>query len=463
MLLKHTLLAFVLCGMAAPDAFDDAVQGLKDALAVDDTAATKKSIDALAELGDPRGLTVLNDHLADVVARLAKADADVGKLENERERRARAVDRKKTLANDEAKRAEVEKEEAALKEWQQKTLEPAKKSQAALAAAREGLMEGSGKLVEKLTPDRRRAEVDRLRKIVVSEGGWQSRAAAMESYARLGDKDAVATLLKVGKDALAQRKRAQAELPDKESTYEKALVILAREVQQMGGRFMVATKNQVDRALKEVTAIRERLEGERVVAESAFRLLASAIAALPEDARAKAATEAINAAKSTDPALRLTAIGGLGGLNDPAVLAYLRSVAAGPGDPATRIAAIDALARLRDAGSLDAILDKCLKDPEWTVRAAAIQALAGIRAPRAIPGLIAALENEVGRLRDDATDALRSLTGLHFPTPAAWKSWWEKNQTGFEPPPLAASAPAERKPAAGDTVAFAGIVTSSRN
>jgi uncharacterized protein YegL len=126
------------------------------------------------------------------------------------------------------------------------------------------------------------------------------------------------------------------------------------------------------------------------------------------------------------------------------------------------MATLDALARQKDDGAVDTILEKSVKDEEWSVRAAAIRALTEIRSGKSIPGLIAAFESEVGRLKDDALDALQDLTGLTLSTPAAWKQWWEKSQSGFTPP---ASRPSkQRGPRAGETgVAFVGIQSSSKN
>lgn len=458
---------FLACLPAAQavDGVEAAGKRLRDAIVAGDADATAKAAADLAGLADARALSILNAEIVDLVPAAARAESEAESLEDEHERRKRTLDRKRAIAKDETQRAQVSRDEANLKEWVEKKLEPARKARTTARANRESLTKAANELLEKIPADKRKAEIDRLKKAVAAaDSAWEERCAAMECLARLGDKDTVAALARAAKDSLAQRKKVAAELPDREAAFEKVKIVFHREREQLGGnRISPATKAQFEKALKEVTDLQARLNGERQIAERGLRLLSDAVASLPADARAKAAAEVVGLAKSGELPIRLGAIAALGRIADPAALAFLRATAAAAGDPAPRVASIDALAQQRDEGALDAILDKCLKDPEWTIRAAAIQALASIRASRAVPALIAALENEVGRLRDDADETLTSLTGLHHSTAAAWKSWWERSQQGFTP--VAASAPAggARGARSGETVAFAGITTSSKN
>ncbi len=79
----------------------------------------------------------------------------------------------------------------------------------------------------------------------------------------------------------------------------------------------------------------------------------------------------------------------------------------------------------------------------------------------AIDPLIAMLgRDDLGRLREDAHRALRSLTGQpHGPYQQPWKDWWADAKAGFTMPPTPADAMTLSAPDKG--VTFYGITTFS--
>ena len=80
---------------------------------------------------------------------------------------------------------------------------------------------------------------------------------------------------------------------------------------------------------------------------------------------------------------------------------------------------------------------KSLNHRSWQVRAAAYGFCAVVRDPATVPRLLARLDDEKGRLREDLLDALWHLTSMRFSSSKRWEQWWEKNAETFSmPPPL---------------------------
>jgi predicted nucleic acid-binding Zn-ribbon protein len=85
----------------------------------------------------------------------------------------------------------------------------------------------------------------------------------------------------------------------------------------------------------------------------------------------------------------------------------------------------------------DALLETLILDASWFVRSEAVGALSQIRSRDAIPVLIERLEEEQGRMLDDLSHALVSLTGQDFHgNVALWRRWWAENGEAFIVPPL---------------------------
>jgi hypothetical protein len=78
-----------------------------------------------------------------------------------------------------------------------------------------------------------------------------------------------------------------------------------------------------------------------------------------------------------------------------------------------------------------------LEHAAWPVRAGAIRALRRSGTRRAVELLVAVRAREQGRLRDDAADALRAVTGLEEND---WASWWSSVPADWSPPRRQTSA-----------------------
>lgn len=446
------------------DGFDAAAAALREAISKSNVDLEREAVQRVVDLGDPRALPLFHGLLIEITPGLRTAETELANLEFEYQRRKEAIDRERAAAvGDDAKLAGVKRSEVGLKEWFDKTLAPARARVARMSASRDSISKGAAALASSLPPEKRKAEIDRLAKLLVqADKPWEERVAAMECFALLGDPQVFPVLWKVAAEARKERKRLLADLPKKEEEFEKERARFYREVEKNNGKYYKGARDLLDKAEREIKELQEKIHAQTRIAEALVRLLPEAVQRLPAANQAKAVSELVAAAKGNDAAARLAAVEILGRVQDPAARECLRSLLTG-GDPATRIVAIEAAVGQNDEGALDAILEKCVRDEEWTVRAAALRALAEIRSARSVPALIAAYESEVGRLRDDALWALQDLTGLSMASPSAWKQWWEKSQSGFAPPTSRPARP-ERGPSAGETgVAFVGIQSSSKN
>lgn len=141
----------------------------------------------------------------------------------------------------------------------------------------------------------------------------------------------------------------------------------------------------------------------------------------------------------------------------------LRELALAPDrDVRVRTAAVAACAARREAGvALDCIAILGEGPDRWVVIAAAIDALRRLHVREAVDPLIAFLGREdLGRLREDAHRALRSLTAQqHGPYQQPWKDWWQDAKDAFVMPPTPADALSLSAPGKG--VTFYGITTFS--
>jgi hypothetical protein len=86
-------------------------------------------------------------------------------------------------------------------------------------------------------------------------------------------------------------------------------------------------------------------------------------------------------------------------------------------------ALVERLARLDADG-----LRRRLYEEAPVLRQAAVTACVRHREQKLIPDLIALLEEDDPMLTSQAEKGLEALTGQHFPTPAAWRDWWESGK-----------------------------------
>ena len=83
----------------------------------------------------------------------------------------------------------------------------------------------------------------------------------------------------------------------------------------------------------------------------------------------------------------------------------------------------DALPAMHERDGPRIRAEALLTHPSWRARAAAIAGVTALRDPTLLPDLVTRLEEEEGRLRLDAWNALRGLTGKEIPPdPEQWRA-----------------------------------------
>jgi HEAT repeat protein len=129
-------------------------------------------------------------------------------------------------------------------------------------------------------------------------------------------------------------------------------------------------------------------------------------------------------------------------------MAGMRKIASSDSSEKARIGACDALALFReDAAASVPVVAKLLDHSQWQLRSAAAQTLGEIGSMEAIDPLIARMDIESGRVRDDIYEALKKISRDDLGRkPEHWKAWWTRakseNPGGL---PKRPPAPEEKK------------------
>ena len=101
-----------------------------------------------------------------------------------------------------------------------------------------------------------------------------------------------------------------------------------------------------------------------------------------------------------------------------------------------RVNATKALAGARSEQAGEAVA-RMLSDEFWSVRSCAVESLLRHRRAAALGPLIAQMEQDDSRVRDEIAEALGALTGLSFGDNAmSWRHWFDELEAGYELPAL---------------------------
>lgn len=104
-------------------------------------------------------------------------------------------------------------------------------------------------------------------------------------------------------------------------------------------------------------------------------------------------------------------------------------------DPRALAAAIDSLSG-KDVKVVTPIFLRHLEDTRWLVQVAAVAALEGTPSKEGVDALVARIVTAEGRLLDDLTRALKTLTGADIRADGdLWRRYWEANRTAWNGPP----------------------------
>ncbi|MHC4823165.1 MAG: HEAT repeat domain-containing protein [Planctomycetota bacterium] len=106
-----------------------------------------------------------------------------------------------------------------------------------------------------------------------------------------------------------------------------------------------------------------------------------------------------------------------------------------------RLHVVDALRCFPDSEDAFQAALGLLEDPIWSVRAAAVATLQLFRRTESVGPLVLRVDEETGRVRDDAVEALCQLTGEDFgPALGTWRLWFEDLPEDYVLPDAATAA-----------------------
>lgn len=342
---------------------------------------------------------------------------------------------------------------------------------AQLTLLRARRVEVLAKIFPKLEKARQSKEVSAIKANLKDDAPAAKRAFSVELYGCLPLPDAYSVPLGLMKKASNERDKVEKALEPLREQFERA----AKSYGQMASsnQMTAAVENALRSAQANLTtAGAKSAEAARLVAAAA-RGIGRAIAAMEPAPRQKSANELLKLAQTySDKIVRSSVLSAFALVNDEKVTASLRDLVVKDPEINTRLAALDVLAEIGDAATIDLCGDTLLKDKEWRIRAAAMRALVRLPSKKGIASLIGSIGNEVGRLIEDAEQALAELTGQHFNGDAnLWKDWWAKNEASFDPVAFAkgldspdagtTAAGGEDWRKAGGHVSFYGITTRS--
>lgn len=303
------------------------------------------------------------------------------------------------------------------------------------------------------------------------------RAKAFEPLASLGDPRALEIAVEGARKAVDLVGRVRADQGKAEKQFEKA-VNDAQDLQRL-----FAEKNDGSPKAAEAYNKRSRKIGkERDTALEALRTLeneyvrvrslvdaavnaAGAVLRNVDGGALEGALDYLDRAwlRASDPEEAVRFVDAVGGHPAENARRRIRLAAADAALPSpVRAAAVTHLAGVHDTGLLEAIVGNlALGSDQFPLVAATIRALQVLHVQPGIAPLIRFLAREdIGRLRTDAHEALRSLTGqAHGPYAEPWASWWKDAEAGFRMPPAPSDAASEGPQGKG--VTFYGITTFS--
>lgn len=128
--------------------------------------------------------------------------------------------------------------------------------------------------------------------------------------------------------------------------------------------------------------------------------------------------------KESDWLVRMRAVEALGSIGDKASAPVIIPLALDP-ETSVKVSTLDAMTLIAD-DTFAAPLIASLQDKHWRVRTAAIAGLCKVRTRDAITPLVKIVESDEGRLVEDASRALKALTGRDFGHDYnRWKEWYE--------------------------------------
>ncbi|MCB9913784.1 MAG: VWA domain-containing protein [Planctomycetes bacterium] len=446
----------------AVDEYQDAVSAFHKASASGSLGDRKQALERLMSLGEPAALGLLSGELGRVSTRLREATDEAYRLRYAAERKQAFIEELKLRAEkDHTLEKSLSDQRQKLRDLEAQ-LGKERDTIAAYTPWHEALGEGTATFSASLADSKRKGVEKELWKEIAESSDLGAKLAAVEILGYLGGPGTAVDLQKLIGDLVKERSSLERKLPKLMTEVRKLEKRMQEENVQTGGRSSMGP--QYDAAKKEAADVQAAVTKLAHICDAASEAGGVALAREEGELLDKSVKKLLAAQKKAKDGARRRTLNMLGKSGVPSVLAELRTLAAAEKEAAGRAYLIDALAEAGDGECAELLLGTLFDDESWFVRSRAYAAAARLRLKAAIPRLIDRLEAEQGRLRGDANDALRSLTGQNYRNNATlWRRWWGENGESFEVPPIGEieqKASEEAKEAIGTT--FFGISTESK-
>lgn len=408
---------------------EEAAQRLRRAIGTRSEAKMKEALDAVVALGSAGAASILEAEFARTSQERHRHEDELVKAEFAlaRKQEMLAVMEVRAERDDslgEAMRA-LRKEVVELTEHRDRTLRKAKTSASWCKLLGEGAVELFGNLG---SGARRKAEQE-MWGDVEEHPQLGVRIGAVELLGRIGGPGTTLKLHKLVLEAHGDRVKLQRKMPKLEKEVREFERRLQTEAEEARGNSMM----QYRRVCEEAARAREEITVLAHFIEAASEAGGRALDREDRKAQAKALTTLLRGVTKGKDGSGMRTLDLLTHAESPVVAEQLRALLAESEEPLQRAELITTLARLDDRTIETDLIERYLVDASWHVRSRAAAALAVIRSRAAIPVLIARLAEEDGRVRDDLSHALTSLTGKSFGMSApTWTRWWADEGAGFE-------------------------------
>ncbi len=161
------------------------------------------------------------------------------------------------------------------------------------------------------------------------------------------------------------------------------------------------------------------------------RVRAMAAIALGSYHHPKAAEKIMDAMPKSGPSARADMVYALAQINDIIVVPFLIERLENE-ESNVRAAIVYALGKIRDARAVKVLLAG-LADKDELVRANSVYSLSNYYAPQVVEALINAMNDEIIRVREAASEALEVLTGKRYGTDRTkWQNWWNSQKGAMQ-------------------------------
>lgn len=438
-------------GVSAPaatprdEALEAGLRNMRRVSAKGTQAEREEALDALLVLGDTAALGPLGEELGRVAVELRSARADALQLAYE-------LLRKQELIADLERRSEMDDSLGSSLERQKNRLQELSGRYASRKDRADSLAPWYEVLAERVesfagtAPSGVRKKVEKALWKTVDDDeaeGERQRAAAIEILGCLGDEGTAVRLQKSVAGFAKERSSLRGRLPKLMKDVIAIEKRMQEEAERMDGRTSLG--QQYERAKAEAAGVQKHISLLGLLCDTAVIAGGRALAREDEAARTKSLASLLKNQKKGKHGAQRYGLQMIGASRTPAADEALFGMLAEADEPFVRVTLIEVLTLGATGwGSPELktrfhklVLEELILDESWFVRSVAVGALDALRSKPAIPVLIGRLDDEEGRMLDDLSHALVSLTGQDFHgNVALWRRWWAENGEAFVVPPL---------------------------